>query len=211
MAAIRQPARYHLILPLLLIICVGLAIGLTYAPCYSSLCVEEFFPYTARVHLALFYSLLASVGIALLARAHLRPVKNALSYHISDRPLPWTMIRVSVGALLLSTWIAGLVLGSTGYWISPQEAFWSAKGTASQWTDYTFRVTWTGITGHWCDLLFGLVIVPVGRNSVLARVFGLHSATLLRSHQLLAYALLTGGLIHGFLYYVSQIQPAKIQ
>ncbi|KAK0942908.1 hypothetical protein LTR29_005480 [Friedmanniomyces endolithicus] len=56
MAVHTSPARgliTNSIIPVLLILCAALSFGLTFAPCYSSLCVEKFWPYQARIHIAL--------------------------------------------------------------------------------------------------------------------------------------------------------------
>ena len=66
-----------------------------------------------------------------------------------------------------------------------------------------FRVIWTAVTGHWIDMCFGLVVMPIGRNSLIGRTFDIESGTLLLAHKLLAYALLVGGLLRSFLYYVN--------
>jgi ferric-chelate reductase len=68
-----------------------------------------------------------------------------------------------------------------------------------------FRVTWAGVTGHWCDILIGLVFLPVSRNNVISTAFGVQASTLLLAHKVLAYTLCAFGLIHGLLYYVRKI------
>lgn len=65
-----------------------------------------------------------------------------------------------------------------------------------------FRVVWSGVTGHWCDVMFGLVLLPVRRNSLIFTAFAIEPSTLLTAHKLLAYAVCACGLIHGLLYYV---------
>lgn len=82
-----------------------------------------------------------------------------------------------------------MTFGSIAYWYPAQHAFWTARGALIDWTGYMFRVVWTGITGHWCDIWIGLVVIPVGRNSVIARVFHIQPSTLLQAHKMIAYGL----------------------
>lgn len=77
-----------------------------------------------------------------------------------------------------------------------------ARGEMVQWTDYMFRGAWTGISGEWCDIWLGLVVIPVGRNSLIAKTFQIQPSTLLQAHRILAYGLLTFGLVHGLVYCV---------
>ena len=199
----RTSTVYFFLPPLLLLSCAGLSVGLTFAPCYSSLCVEQYFPYQTRIHIALYYSLLAGICLFLATRVLFRPFRNLSEWHLSNKIVPFSGRRLSLGGLLLFVWVAGLTFGCIGYWYPAENAYWTARGALVDWTEYMYRVIWTGVTGHWCDIWIGLVVMPVGRNSILGRVFHLHTSTLLFAHKLLAYGLCVGALIHGLLYYVS--------
>ena len=199
----RTSIVYFFLPPLLLLSCAGLSVGLTFAPCYSSLCVEKYFPYQTRIHIALYYSLLAGICIFLAIRVLFRPFRDLSEWHLSNKIVPFSGRRLSLGGLLLFVWVAGLTFGSIGYWHPAENTYWIARGALVGWTEYMYRVIWTGVTGHWCDIWIGLVVMPVSRNSILGRVFHLHISTLLFAHKLLAYGLCVGALIHGLLYYVS--------
>ncbi|KAK0278520.1 hypothetical protein LTR35_009259 [Friedmanniomyces endolithicus] len=204
MAVHTSPARNLLtnsIIPVLLILCAALSFGLTFAPCYSSLCVEKFWPYQARIHIALYYTLLASIALFLAARVVSKPVRQWSSSHLSTAIIPLVGKRVSVGGLLLFVWVAAFTFGSIGYWYPAENSYWTARGEKANWPQYMYRITWTGVTGHWCDILMGLVILPVGRQSILGQVFGLHVSTLLFAHKVLAYSLCIAALVHGLIYY----------
>ena len=194
---------YFILPPLLLLSCAALSIGLTFASCYSSLCVEKYFPYQTRIHIALYYSLLAGICLFLAARVLFKSFRTLSEWRLSDKAIPLARDRLSLGGLLLFVWVAGLTFGSVGYWYPAENVYWMARGALVDWTKYIPRVVWTGVTGHWCDIWIGLVLIPVGRNSILGRVFHLHTSTLLLAHKLLAYGLCVGALIHGLLYYVS--------
>lgn len=194
---------FNLLLPpLLLAICAGLSIGLTFAPCYSSLCVEHFFPYQARIHIGVYYALLAVITLFLTARVLFRSVRRTSASHISDRVIPFVGKRLSFGGLLYGVFVAAVTFATVGYWYPKQQAYWYGRAELAHWTGYMYRVIWTGVTGHWCDIWMGLVIIPVGRRSILGQVFHLHTSTLLFAHKALAYSLCVGALIHGLLYYV---------
>jgi ferric-chelate reductase len=190
----------------LLIVCSGFTIGLTFAPCHSSICVEHWFPSQARAHIAVFYG---GIGIAAVCSAgwsKSRVIRSFSDRYLFDKPLPLIGIRFSLGGTLLSAWILAFTLATTAFWLPAEHAFWYGKGFEVDWTRYMFRVTWAGVTGHWCDILFGLVFLPVGRNSLISNAFGIQGSTLLVAHKLLAYTLCAFGLIHGLLYYVRQQQ-----
>ncbi|KAK1820890.1 hypothetical protein LTR12_004761 [Friedmanniomyces endolithicus] len=191
-----------LLLTTLLLASAGLTLGLTFAPCHSSLCVELLHPYQTRIHIAVFYSLLASLTLALTARVYLPALRRLSGTYISDRPLPLVGKRLTVGGVVLVLWIAAATFASIAYWLPAQYSYWYARGALVDWTPKALsRVAWTGITGHWCDIWVGLVILPVGRNSIIGRAFGVHTSVLLFAHKVLAYTFFVGALVHGVTYY----------
>ncbi|KAK3713326.1 hypothetical protein LTR37_008518 [Vermiconidia calcicola] len=189
------------ILLLVLIVSTGLTLGLTYAPCYASLCSEEFFPFETRVHIAVFYALLAITGCFLFLRAW-SPWWHAVSTtYVTRKELPVLQKRISVGGLALSVWLLGITLATTPFWLTAEYNFWTLRADGLAWPDAKIRLTVTGIIGHHTDYLLGLVLIPVSRNSVLGRVFELHQSTLLYAHKLIAYTLLAAVVAHGAVYY----------
>jgi ferric-chelate reductase len=186
----------------LLVVCSGFTVGLTFAPCYSSLCVEHWFPSQTRTHIAVFYGGIGIAATYFAVWSKSTVIRSFSDLYLSEKPLPLIGIRLSLGGTLLSAWILAFTLTTTAYWFPAEHAFWEAKGLEVDWTQYMFRVTWAGVTGHWCDILIGLVILPVGRNSLISNAFGIENSTLLVAHKLLAYTLCAFGLIHGLLYYV---------
>ncbi|KAJ4404329.1 hypothetical protein N0V82_010524 [Gnomoniopsis sp. IMI 355080] len=184
-----------------LVFCTGLTVGLTYAPCYSSLCTEEFFPYETRLHLAAYFALLASIGCALLLRASSPQCRRASETHLTRKQVPLLDHHITVGGLALGVWIVGITIATTGYWVGPESAFWQAKAKPLAWSEAHLRILITGVIGHHADILLGLLLIPVGRNSILGRVFDLHYSTLLYAHKLIAYLLLVAVFAHGAAYY----------
>ena len=197
-----RPLEALLVL-LLLIVCAGFTLGLTYAPCFASLCSEEFFPIPTRYHVAGYFSLLASVGCVLLLRAYSPTCLCISNYYLTKRRVPILDKRISVGGLALSLWLVGITVASTGFWIDPESSFWELRTRPLHWMDAKIRLTVTGVLGHHADIFLGLVLIPVSRNSVLGRVFELHQSTLLFAHKLIAYGLVVVVLAHGAATYVS--------
>ena len=194
----------YLLLILLLVTCAGFTIGLTYAPCFASLCSEEFFGYSTRVHIAGFYSLLASIGCFLFLRANSPWWHSISTTYLTRREVPVLQKRISVGGLALAAWIIGITVATTGFWVTPELDFWALRTDALDWADAQIRLAVTGVIGHHCDILLGLVLIPVSRNSILGRVFELHQSTLLYAHKLLAYLFLLVATAHGAATYVSR-------
>lgn len=191
---------------LILVICAGFTLGLTYAPCYSSLCSEDFFPLPTRFHIVTFYGLLASIGAALLLRTYNPQCRSVSEYYLTKQRLPLLDKRISVGGLALTIWTVGITVASTGFWLGPEYSFWELRTRPLRWSDAQTRLTVTGIIGHHADIFLGLVLIPVSRNSVLGRVFALHQSTLLCAHKLIAYGLFIVVLAHGAATYVSTLR-----
>lgn len=191
-----------LVLGGLLIACTGFTLGLTWAPCYASLCSEDFFPFETRMHIATYYALLASIGFALILRAYSPWWRAASEAYLTKRTVPLLGHRVSWGGLILAFWIVGITLATTGFWLPDELDFWALRTDALEWSEARIRLAVTGLIGHHVDIIIGLVIIPVGRNSILGRVFMVHQSTLLLAHKLLAYLLLVGVFAHGAAYYV---------
>lgn len=201
-ARVKSGSISQLTVAALLIVCSGFTIGLTFAPCHSSICVEHWFHSQARIHIAVFYGGIGMAAIYLAGWSRSTVIRSFSDRCLFDKPLPLIGTRLSLGGALLSAWILALTLATTAFWLPAEHAFWYAKGFEADWTQYMFRVTWAGVTGHWCDILFGLVFLPVGRNSLIYNAFGVQGSTLLVAHKLLAYTLCAFGFIHGLLYYV---------
>ena len=192
-----------LYLVLVLIVCWGFTLGLTWAPCYASLCSEEFYAYDTRIHIIVYYALLASTGGALLLRAYSPLCRSISNRYLTKREVPVLGKRISVGGLFLAFWILTLTLVTTAFWVTTLENFWVERTGPLQWANAQVSLVVTGVIGHHADTLLGLVLIPVSRNSVLGRVFTLHQSTLLYAHKLIAYLLVVAVTAHGLAYFVS--------
>ena len=199
-----QERLYFFLPPLIFLLSLGLTLGLTYAPCYSGECVETFFPFAARLHIATFYGILASVALALVVRASSDSARSLSELYLVRVTVPALGKRVSLGATLFAIWVVGFTLATTGFGWPLQRDFYEARGVAVDWTVGTMQLAITGVTGHYCDILVGLMVLPVSRNSMLGRVFRLSQSTLLFAHKILGYAALLAVVAHGVTYFVSR-------
>lgn len=132
----------------LIFVCCAFTIGLTFAPCYSALCSEDLYPSETRIHVAVFYALLGSTGLALLLRAHLHSFYQISATLLTKKPLPIFGKRLSLGALLLGLWTVGIVLATTGVWVIPEVNYWKSKFTPVRWASANGEMVATVIIGH---------------------------------------------------------------
>lgn len=197
----RRPYQI-LVLLVTLIVSTGVTLGLTYAPCYASLCSESYLPYETRLHVITFYSMLASTGCLLFLRATSQKAGRASQFYLIHHEVPVLRKRISLGGTAVSVWLVGLILATTGFWAQPLLEYWAIRTVPLDWATAKIRLAVTGIIGHHADLLLGLVIIPVSRNSLLGQAFELHQSTLLYAHKLIAYLLFAAALAHGAAYYV---------
>lgn len=196
-----RPADLVILLSVL-IISLGLSLGVNYAPCYASLCPESYLPYETRLHIATYYGLLTSTGGVLLTCSLFPTARRFSNTYIVDHEVAILRRRISVGGAAASLWIFGLTLATTGFWVGPLLGYWKLRTGPLNWTNAQIRLMVTGVVGHHADILLGLVIIPTSRNSLLARVFGLHQNTLLYAHKVIAYTLFVATVAHGAAYYV---------
>ncbi|KAG6364608.1 hypothetical protein INS49_006210 [Diaporthe citri] len=154
--------------------------------------------------------MLASTGCLLFLRATSNKARRASQFYLIQHELPVLRKRISLGGATLSVWLVGLILATTGFWAQPLLEYWAIRTVPLDWTTAKIRLAVTGIIGHHADLLLGLVIIPVSRNSLLGQAFELHQSTLLYAHKLIAYLLFAAALAHGAAYYffVGAYRPA---
>ena len=128
-----------LLLLLVLLGSTGFTIGLTFAPCFSSLCSEDFFPDATRIHIASFYALVASIACALLLRIASPWCYSISNYHLSKREIPILDKRISIGGLALAIWIVGITVVTTAFWVEPESSFWKIRTAPLDWADAQVR------------------------------------------------------------------------
>ncbi|KAH7139604.1 hypothetical protein B0J13DRAFT_586227 [Dactylonectria estremocensis] len=184
----------------------GLVLGLTYAPCYATLCSEDYFPLETRLHLAAFYGLLMMMACMLLTRASIKSVRSLSGFYITP-VLPILGKRISLGGLVTAISIIVATLATAGFWLPAQLDFWAERTDPLEWTSAKITLTITGVTGHYADILLGLLLIPVSRHSLVGRVFHLHQSTLLSAHKLIAYLFLVATLAHGGAYAAYALDP----
>ncbi|KAG8626122.1 hypothetical protein KVT40_006523 [Elsinoe batatas] len=187
---------------LTLIASCGLSIGLTYLPCYSAICVEEFFPYNVRIHIASYYTILSLILLSLVLRRTNAKVKHVLDAYVSTRPLPLTTSRLTIGDIFLAGAIALLLGGALGYFVRDQLHFYHARAIAADDISNGYmRLAAVGFTGHLTDVLMGLIVLPISRTSVLSRTLQISPGSLLTFHQWIGYLFFLVVTLHTVFFY----------
>ncbi|KAK0369386.1 hypothetical protein CLIM01_13250 [Colletotrichum limetticola] len=193
----KQPV-YILLLLLTFVVSSAGTIALTFAPCYATFCSEDYFEFETRLHLLVYFGLVAGFGCFLLLRSYITWVHALSSYHLMRIPLGGK--RVTFGGLLASIWIVAVVASTTLFWLPAQRDFWNFRADPLGWASAKLKLTITGVTGHYADILLGLLVIPVSRNSLLGRGFSLHHSTLLYAHKIIAYLFSVSATAHGVTY-----------
>jgi hypothetical protein len=182
----------------------GASLGLTYAPCYATVCSEDFLPKETRIHLGTFYFMLAIAGIVLGLRSTFPSIHTLTSFSTPFK-IPIFSKRITVGGFLASFWIIGSTLATTAIWLPALLEYWALRTDPLNWTIAKNLLTVTGVTGHYADFFMALLIIPVSRNSLVGRTFGLHHSTLLFAHKAISYLFVAAVTAHGASYIVSMI------
>lgn len=180
----------------------ALSIILTRLPCYSTICPEEFFSVETTVHIAAYYGTLPIVGVILLFRTHSPGIRSLMGFHLVGR-VPIVGRSMTIGGMLTCIWVVGLTGGLTALWLPNHLEFWESRTDPLHWLSAKIKLTITGVTGHYADILFGLLLIPTSRFSLVGRAFDLHSSTLLFAHKTVSYLFTIATFAHGGAYLVS--------
>ncbi|KAM0210004.1 hypothetical protein ACHAQI_006116 [Fusarium lateritium] len=182
-----------------LAISTGISIALINIKCYSTFCSEEYFTFATRVHITVFYAFLAAVICTLLLRANSQTIRHVANIHIANE-LPFVGKRVTVGGCLTALTVLVVTACSTIYWLPAQDELWGYKTDPLDWAAAKLQLTIVGVTGHYADILLGLLLIPVSRNSFVGQAFSLHQSTLLFAHKAISYLFSLAVIVHGVLY-----------
>ncbi|KAJ9629736.1 SCF ubiquitin ligase complex subunit [Taxawa tesnikishii (nom. ined.)] len=124
-------------------------------------------------------------------------VYRFFSKFVTKRPIPYTTTHISWGAVAVTLGIAFIFAFDHGYLWTPAYHFYRDRGLHQAGTDAgSVILAVVALIGHFCDVLVGLVILPVARDGVLGRVLRLEVSTLLRFHKLIAYLLVAAVTVH---------------
>jgi len=96
-----------------------------------------------------------------------------------------------------------MTLGPTIYWFPTHWDFWGLRTDHLSWLSAKIQLTITGVTGHYADVLLGLLIIPVSRDSLVGQAFSVHHGTLILAHRLISYLFSIAVAAHGITYIVS--------
>lgn len=161
---------------------------------------EWLFPLQARLHVVLWY-LWISISVTFLAiRAFSPKLRGILRYPLLANKLPYLGKQLTLSGGLLILWVALLYASVVGNWWIPVRDYFVIRGQQDGVSTGNGRLAAIALTGHFCDVSMGMVLLPISRHSALSSFFKLSVSTTLAFHTLMAYTLFALVLIHGFLY-----------
>lgn len=170
----------------------ALSIGLTYRSdhyCYAAVCGEVLFPLQARLHVVVWY-LWISLSVTFLGLRAFHPsMRKVLQHHLFERKLPMLGKHFNVSGLLIIGWIVLLYGAATGIWWWRVRDYFVHRGDANGVTKGNLTLAAIALTGHYCDITMGMVLLPISRHSALASFFKLSASTTLAFHMIQAYTL----------------------
>ncbi len=186
-----------------LLVTFGLSIGLTFRSknyCYAGTCGEWLFPLQARLHVIVWYFWI-SISVTFLAiRAFSPRLRLLLTQPLSHKKLPVVGKQLAVSGCLAVIWVVSLYGIVVGIWWSQLQTYFVHRGRDGGVLDGNNRLAAIALTGHWCDVTMGMVLIPISRHSALASFFKLSVSTTLAFHMITAYTLFSLVLVHGLLY-----------
>ncbi|KAF5688572.1 hypothetical protein FDENT_4792 [Fusarium denticulatum] len=168
--------------------------------CYATVCPEDYFSYETRLHVIIYYCFL-SLTLCLFA---LRSYSPAVRSFTNIRPLAGFPLvgQFTLGEAFMTIWILVVAFGPTIYWFPTHWHFWGRRIDSLSWVSAKIQLTITGVAGHYADVLLGLLIIPVSRNSLVGQVFSVHHGRLLFAHRLISYLFSIAVAAHGITYIV---------
>lgn len=148
----------------------------------------------------MWYLWISFTAAFLAIRAFYPGLRWHLKRPILHRRLPYIGHHLTVSGAIFTFWILSLYGAIIGNWWTRLYDYFEIKGRENGVFSGIHRVSASALTGHFCDVTMGMVLLPVSRHSALATFFKLSLSTTLAFHRLAAYALFPLILLHGFLY-----------
>lgn len=145
--------------PMIIALGFGISFLMTYFDCYAQDCVEDFLPTEVRIHLAMFYGWLILTALFLLTTRASNKWSRWFNTHVRISPT----YHPARGEILFWVWLLLLLGAVPAVWWRPQFAFFNSKAEGLP-EQAIIMLNLTGLTGHWCDILLGLVLLSVGRT-----------------------------------------------
>jgi hypothetical protein len=181
----------------------AVSIGLTFRSnnhCYAGTCGEWLFPLQARLHVMVWYCWLSISTTFLAIRAFHPTMRKHLRHHFTDEKLPIIGKHLGVSGIYVFLWIISLYGIIVGIWWTRLNQYFEERGIAGGVTSGNARLAAIALTGHLCDVTFGMALIPISRHSALASFFKLSVSTTLAFHMITAYTLFGLVITHGLLY-----------
>jgi hypothetical protein len=127
-------------------------------------------------------------------------MRNVLRHPLITSEIPVIGKHLTIGGLSVLLWVSILYGTITGVWWTELRRYFVERGVNGGVNIGNNRLAAIALTGHYCDVTMGMVLLPVSRHSALASFFRLSVSTTLTFHKLTAYTLFSLVLLHGALY-----------
>ena len=186
-----------------LVVTFTLSIGLTFRSdhhCYAGTCGEWLFPLQARLHVVVWYAWISILATFLAVRVFHPEMQKVLSKPVSSQSILIIQTKVSYGGVLMFIWAVMLYSAIIGIWWVRLREYFVERGEAGGVSKGGHRLAAIALTGHFCDVTMGMVLIPISRHSALGSFFKLSVSTTLTLHLMTSYTLFGLTLIHGLLY-----------
>ena len=180
-----------------------LSIGLTFRSdhqCYAGTCGEWLFPLQTRLHVAVWYAWLSISVIFLAVRAFHPEMQKSLARSLVRHKIPVIRKHLTISGAITISWTIALYVVIIGIWWMRLRNYFVGRGKAGGIFHGGNRLAAVALTGHFCDVTMGMVLIPISRHSALASFFKLSVSTTLTLHMTTAYTLFILVLLHGLLY-----------
>ena len=185
------------------VVTFSLSLGLTFRSnhhCYAGVCGEWLFPLQARLHVVVWYAWISILATFLAVRAFHPEMQKVLSKSLVRHTLPLVRTQISIGGALMFIWTVMLYGVIIGIWWVRLRNYFVNRGEVGGVFEGGSRLAAIALTGHFCDVTMGMVLIPISRHSALASFFKLSVSATLMLHLITAYTLFTLTLVHAILY-----------
>lgn len=135
----------------------------------------------------------------LAVRAFHPSLRQVFRRPLFKRKIPLIGKQLCVSGLWIFLWIITLYGVVVRIWWVRLRNYFTQRGLEGGVHYGNGRLAAIALTGHMCDVTFGMAIIPVSRHSALASFFKISISTTLAFHMITAYALFTLVLAHGLL------------
>lgn len=152
--------------------------------------------------LGVYYCWLFCVGVALYGLKQYPKQKAKLMHTVNLLGV----VETTIGEMLMGSWIIALLIFNTTFWYYTFQDFWANSDVyagVNEVPAYRQPYQVAQEFGRINEILLGLSLLPVSRNSVLDRIFGLSYVNAIRFHRITGWCLVLSICIHGLAFVIA--------